>query len=276
MSVGGARPELSIIIPAYNEARRLPESIARLQEYFEKQSILREVIIVDDGSDDSTSAVVRSWMGRWHALRLIQAPHQGKGAAVRAGALAAQGDWIYLADADFSVPIEELARFLEQPPAREDLRIGSREAPGARRYGEPYLRHMMGRIFNLVVRMLLVPGVSDSQCGFKLLRREVALDLFLHQTITGWGFDVELLYIARMRGYSIREVPVPWYYRSGSKVRPARDTITMLRDLLTVRRNALRGRYQRRVVPHPSFAPERQVIDRFEVEAPNSAATLPE
>ncbi len=141
MSAGAPRPELSIIIPAYNEARRLPESIARLQGYLQKQSLLSEVIIVDDGSTDSTSTVVRSWMGRWHALRLIQVPHQGKGAAVRAGALAAQGKWIYLADADFSVPIEEMSRFLEEPPPREDLRIGSREAPGAHRYGEPYFRH---------------------------------------------------------------------------------------------------------------------------------------
>lgn len=276
MSAGAPRPELSIIIPAYNEARRLPESIARLQDYLQKQSLLSEVIVVDDGSTDSTSAVVRSWMGRWHALRLIQAPHQGKGAAVRAGALAAQGAWIYLADADFSVPIEEMSRFLEEPPAREDLRIGSREAPGAHRYGEPYFRHVMGRVFNFVVRALLVPGVSDTQCGFKLLRREVAVDLCLHQTVTGWGFDVELLYIARARGYSIREIPVPWYYRTGSKVRPGRDTFGMLRDLLSIRRNALRGRYQRRVIPHPTYAPEAQVIAGFELEAPNSAASLPD
>ncbi len=276
MSASAPRPDLSIIIPAYNEARRLPESIARLQDYLQKQPFLSEVLIVDDGSTDSTAAVVRSWMGRWHALRLIQAPHQGKGGAVRAGALAAQGAWVYLADADFSVPVEEISRFLEEPPPREDLRIGSREAPGAHRFGEPYFRHVMGRIFNLVVRALVVPGISDTQCGFKLLRREVALDLFLHQTITGWGFDVELLYIAHMRGYRIREIPVPWYYRTGSKVRPARDTIGMLRDLLTIQRNALHGRYQRRVVPHPTFAPESEVIAGFEIEAPNSAASLPD
>ncbi|HEU0027126.1 MAG TPA: glycosyltransferase [Ktedonobacterales bacterium] len=276
MSAGAPRPELSIIIPAYNEARRLPESIARLQGYLQKQPFLSEVLVVDDGSADSTSAVVRSWMGRWHALRLIQTPHQGKGAAVRAGALAAQGAWIYLADADFSVPIEEMSRFLAEPPAREDLRIGSREAPGAHRYGEPYFRHVMGRVFNLVVRALVVPGISDTQCGFKLLRREAALDLFLHQTVPGWTFDVELLYIARMRGYSVREIPVPWYYRTGSKVHPARDTFGMLGDLFAIRRNALRGRYQRRVVPHPSFAPESEVIASFEIEAHNSAASLPD
>ncbi len=276
MSAGAPRPELSIIIPAYNEARRLSESIAQLQSYLQTQRFLSEVIIVDDGSTDSTAAVVRSWMGRWHALRLIRAPHQGKGSAVRAGALAAQGAWIYLADADFSVPVEEISCFLKEPPPREDLRIGSREAPGARRYGEPYFRHVMGRVFNLVVRMLLVPGVSDTQCGFKLLRREVALDLFLHQTIPGWAFDVELLYIARARGYSVREIPVPWYFRTGSKVHPARDTIGMLRDLFAIWRNALRGRYHRRVVPHPTYAPESEVIAGFEIETPHSATSLPD
>lgn len=276
MSAGAPRPELSIIIPAYNEARRLPESIARLQSYLEKQPFLSEVIIVDDGSDDSTAAVTRSWMGRWHALRLITAEHQGKGAAVRAGALAAQGAWLYLADADFSVPIEEIARFLAGPAAREDLRIGSREAPGAQRFGEPYFRHVMGRVFNRVVRMLVVPGIADTQCGFKLIRREVALDLFLHQTIPGWGFDVELLYIARARGYSVREIPVPWYYRSGSKVKPGRDTLGMLRDLFAIRRNAAHGKYQRRVVPHPTFTPEAEIIASFEIDTPNSAASLPE
>lgn len=271
---GAPRPELSVIIPAFNEARRLPESIARLQGYLQKQPFLSEVIVVDDGSDDTTAAVVRSWMGRWHALRLIQAPHRGKGGAVRAGALGAQGAWIYLADADFSTPVEEIARFLAEPPAREDLRIGSREAPGAQCFGEPYLRHMMGRVFNLVVRALVVPGIADTQCGFKLLRREVALDLFLHQTIPGWTFDVELLYIARARGYTIRELPVPWYFRSGSKVHPARDTLTMVRDLFTIRRNAARGRYRRRVLPHPTFAPEADVITGFEIETPNGAATV--
>lgn len=274
MSSVAPRPDLSIIIPAYNEARRLPESIARLQSYLERQPFRSEVIIVDDGSHDSTPSVVRSWMGRWHALRLITGPHQGKGAAVRAGALAAQGEWLYLADADFSCPVEEMARFLQEPPAREDLRIGSREAPGAHRYGEPYFRHIMGRAFNLLVRALAVPGISDTQCGFKLLRHEVALDLFLHQTISGWGFDVELLHVARARGYSIREIPVPWYFRSGSKVRPGRDTVGMLRDLLTIRRNAARGVYERRVLPHPAFGPATEVITGFEIEASNSAASL--
>ena len=256
MSASATRPQLSIVIPAYNEARRLPESFARLHDELQRQDYLTEVIVVDDGSEDSTAAVVRAWMGRWHALRLIETPHAGKGAAVRAGALAAQGAWIVLADADFSMPVQELARFSPSEFPDTDILIASREAPGARRFGEPFYRHVMGRAFNFAVRALLIPGVDDTQCGFKRLRRDVALDLFLHQTISGWGFDVELLYVARLRGYTIRETPVSWYYKSGSKVHPLRDTFSMGRDVVRVWRNARASKYSRRVLPHPTLASE--------------------
>ncbi len=256
MSAGASRPQLSIVIPAYNEARRLPESFARLNDYLQRQPYFTEVIVVDDGSEDSTATVVRAWMGRWNALRLVRIPHTGKGAAVRAGALAAQGEWVFLADADFSMPVQELARFSPGGDNDSDLLIGSREAPGSQRIGEPFYRHLMGRAFNRVVQWSLVPGIRDTQCGFKRLRREVALDLFFHQTITGWAFDVEMLYMARLRGYSIREIPISWYYKSGSKVRPLVDTFAMARDLLTIRRNARTASYIRRILPHPTFASE--------------------
>lgn len=256
MSAGVSRPELSIVIPAFNEARRLPESFARLYDYLQRQPYLAEVIVVDDGSEDFTAAVVRAWMGRWHALRLIQIPHTGKGEAVRAGALAAQGAWIFIADADFSMPVQELASFESAKYPETDVLIGSREAPGAQRIGEPGYRHMMGRAFNFVVQRLLVPGIRDTQCGFKRLRREVALDLFLHQNITGWGFDVELLYMARLRGYSIREIPISWYYKAGSKIHPLRDTWNMARDVFTIYRNSRARGYARRIFPHPAYASE--------------------
>lgn len=256
MSASASRPELSIVIPAYNEARRLPESFARLYDYLQRQPYLTEVILVDDGSNDSTAAVARAWMGRWHALRLVQIPHTGKGAAVRAGALAAQGDWIFIADADFSMPVQELALFAPTEYPTIDVLIGSREAPGAHRIGEPVYRHLMGRVFNLVAQWLLVPGIRDTQCGFKRLRREVALDLFFHQSVTGWSFDVEMLYVARLRGYSIREIPISWYYKAGSKVHPVRDTLTMGRDLIAIWRNARIGAYTRRIYPHPTFGGE--------------------
>lgn len=276
MSASASRPQLSIVIPAYNEARRLPESFARLYDYLQHQPYLAEVIVVDDGSEDSTAAVVRAWMGRWHALRLIEIAHTGKGAAVRAGALAAQGEWLFLADADFSMPVQELALFCPAEAHAPDILIGSREAPGAQRIGEPFYRHLMGRAFNLAVRMSLVPGISDTQCGFKRLRREVALDLFLHQTITGWGFDVELLYVAQLRGYTIREAPVSWYYKSGSKVHPLRDTFSMGRDLMRIWRNARSSTYQRRIVPHPTLASESGAPLSVEMSATGDAASAAE
>ena len=270
MSASAARPQLTIVIPAYNEARRLPESFARLYDFLQKQPYLTEVIVVDDGSDDTTAAVVRAWMGRWHALRLIQIPHTGKGAAVRAGALVAQGDWLFLADADFSMPVQELSLFSPNDFPAADLLIGSREAPGAHRIGEPPYRHLMGRAFNLLVQWSLVRGVRDTQCGFKRLRREVALDLFLHQSITGWGFDVEILYIAQLRGYSIREIPISWYYKAGSKIHPLRDTLAMARDLLSIRRNARTGAYTRRIIPHPTFAGETPIALSLDTHAGGS------
>ena len=271
MSAVASRPQLSIVIPAYNEARRLPESFARLHDFLHRQPYFAEVIVADDGSEDSTAAVVRAWMGRWNALRLVQIAHAGKGAAVRAGALAAQGEWIFLADADFSMPVQELARFVPAADDTTDLLIGSREAPGAQRIGEPVYRHLMGRAFNRIVQWSLVPGIRDTQCGFKRLRREVALDLCFHQTITGWGFDVELLYMARLRGYSIREIPISWYYKSGSKVRPLADTLSMARDLLAIRRNARAASYTRRILPHPTFASETTTLSLD--TGPHGAAT---
>jgi dolichyl-phosphate beta-glucosyltransferase len=162
---------------------------------------------------------------------------------VRAGVLAAQGDYVALADADLSMPIEEFDGFAPELLGPYDVAVGSREAPGAVRYHEPAYRHLMGRVFNGLVRRLLLPGLQDTQCGFKCLRREVAAELCQAQTISGFGFDVELLSIARRRGYVIREVPVSWYYVSGSRVSPIRDTVTMVRDVLRVRANLWRARY---------------------------------
>lgn len=250
-------PDISFIIPAFNEAGRLPDSLSRLRSYVERRGLGCEVLIVDDGSVDSTSTVVEQWAERWPAIRLLQGQHRGKGAAVRAGVLAASGTQVALADADFSMPPEQFDRFSTDALGDYDVAIGSREAAGARRYDEPAYRHIMGRVFNALVRTLLLPGIQDSQCGFKCLRREVAVDLCSNQTIAGWGFDVELLYIARLRGYRVLEVPVSWYYVRGSRVRPVRDTLTMVRDVLAIRINGIVHRYDHRLesgekVPSPA------------------------
>lgn len=234
---------LSIVIPAYNEALRLPASLRRLKSYLDGKPPGAEVIVVDDGSSDGTEDVVKEWMCDWPVLRLVRGPHRGKGGAIRAGALAAQGQYIALADADFSMPPEEFDHFSVDALGDYDVAIASREGEGAHRYDEPPHRYVMSRVFNTLTRTLLVPGIRDTQCGFKSLRREVALDLFAHQTIEGWGFDVELLHIAGLRGYRIREVPVTWYYMPGSRVHPVRDALKMTGEVLSVHANSRHGIY---------------------------------
>jgi dolichyl-phosphate beta-glucosyltransferase len=234
---------LSIILPAYNEAQRLRESLRQIRAWLATRPDAAEVIVVDDGSTDATAAIVRETMSDWPSLRLHSALHAGKGAAVRAGTFLARGRLIAFADCDLSMPIGELGRLYDMAQDSEGVVIASREAPGARRYGEPWYRHTMGRVFNRLVQLLLLPGIEDTQCGFKCMPREIALALCSRQTISGWGFDAELLVIARRHGFAIHEVPIPWYYMANSRVRLARDTISMAREVLAIRANVRAGKY---------------------------------
>jgi glycosyltransferase involved in cell wall biosynthesis len=237
-------PLLSMIIPAHNEEQRLPGSLEKIVAFLEEQDYEAEVIVVENASQDNTAGVVEEFMARYPFISLIEEERRGKGLAVKLGIMAARGEYLFICDTDLSMPIEEVAKFL--PPALEDyydVAIASREVEGARRYGEPAYRHLMGRVFNLLVRLLAVPGFQDTQCGFKCFRREVARDIFPYQTMDGWGFDVEVLFIARKRGYRIVEVPINWYYMANSRVSPIRDTISMVRELLAVRLNDWRGMY---------------------------------
>jgi glycosyltransferase involved in cell wall biosynthesis len=231
------------VIPAYNEARRLPGSLEQILAYLDRQPFSAEVIVVDDGSDDDTVAVVERFQTKHPDVRLIRNPHRGKGGAVQTGMLAAQGSYRFLCDADLSMPIRELAKFL--PPALNgyDIAIGSREATGARRVAEPGYRHLMGRVFNWVVKVFAVHGFEDTQAGFKCFTAEAAQNVFARQTMDGFGFDVEVLFIAQKRGYDIVEVPIEWHYKASSRVDPVRDTMRMFRDVLRVRLNDLRGLY---------------------------------
>ena len=239
---GERAPWLSVVIPAYNEEGRLPGTLAHVLAYLEGQGLTFEILAVDDGSTDRTVEVVKQLAGRDERIRVIREGHRGKGAAVRAGALAAAGQRIVFCDADLSNPVEELtrlpARLVEAPVV-----IASREGHGANRVDEPFYRHLMGRVFNFVVRSLAVPGVHDTQCGLKAFTREAARELFSRQTIEGFGFDVELLFLARKHGYRVLEIPVTWRHVPASRVDPLRDTLRMFTDVLRVRWNELLRKY---------------------------------
>ena len=250
-----AEPSLSLIVPAYNEAARIDATIRAAVAWLSAQSFATELIVVDDGSDDATADLAERALADLRCGRLIQIGHGGKAAAVRAGMLAASNDQIAFTDADLATPLPYLAELRAALAAGCDIAIGSREGTGARRFGEPIYRHLMGRVFNWLVRLLLIPDVHDTQCGFKLFRAEVARELLLwsrlyrgaKQSVSGprvTAFDVELLTIARLNGYRICPVAVVWRYGAGSKVRPARDTWHNVRDVLDVWIAVKRGLYR--------------------------------
>jgi len=239
------RPGLSIVIPAFNEERRLPHTLADLKRYQAQSTRDMEIIVVDDGSWDGTVALVEREAEAFPGLRVLPRPHRGKGAAIRAGMLEARHPYLILCDADLSMPVEELDRFVAVLDSGCQVAVGSREAPGSKRYHEPRLRHIMGRIFNLLVQILVIRGLSDTQCGFKGFQREVARDLFAHQRLDGFSFDAEILFLARKRRYRLQEVPVTWYFDADSRVRAGSDTLNMTKDLLRIRLFALRGDYRK-------------------------------
>ena len=237
-----ANPFLSIIIPAHNEERRLPQTLEQVIAFIQKQPFESEVIVVENASRDQTLRVAQDFAARHPLIRVIHEEKPGKGRAVQKGMLAATGSYRFFADADFSMPVDEIIRFLP-PNVDAPIVIASREAPGAVRYDEPSYRHITGRIFNSLIRLLVLHDLDDTQCGFKMFRAEIAEELFPCQTLMGWSFDVELLYIARRRGYSIVEIGVPWYFNPESKVNVLRDSWRMFVDLLTIRRNGRAGTY---------------------------------
>ncbi|MEX1248821.1 MAG: dolichyl-phosphate beta-glucosyltransferase [Anaerolineales bacterium] len=237
-------PFLSLIIPAYNEEQRLPDTLNRVRNFIQAQSYTGEVLVIENGSQDLTFEVAEEFCKGHPGFSVQRAPGRGKGLAVRQGMLAAVGQHRMMIDADLSMPVDQISRFLP-PQQGADVMIASREAPGAVRYNEPGYRHLGGRAINTIIRLMALPGLQDTQCGFKSFRAEVAQDLFAKQTIMGWAFDVEVLYIARLRGYSIVELPIPWYYSPQSHLRPVHDALHIFLDLLHIRNNARRGLYAR-------------------------------
>jgi glycosyltransferase involved in cell wall biosynthesis len=240
-------PFLSLIIPAHNEEQRLPTALQAIAAFLKEQSYSCEVLVIENGSTDSTYPVACSYIPSMPYLKVFKEEGRGKGLAVRRGMLAATGEYRFYCDVDFSMPVEEVNHFI--PPALPDMdiAIASREARGAVRYNEPVYRHLMGRVFNSMVRWMALPRLQDTQCGFKCFRAAVAEEIFSRQTMDGWSFDVEVLFIARRWGYRIVEVPIPWYYDSKSQVRAVADSWNMALSLIDMRRKARQGLYDRPV-----------------------------
>jgi len=262
-----SQPFLTIIIPAYNREKQILTTCETVVTYLRKQEYSAEILIVDDGSSDKTRQVVRSFIDQHNPpplFHLIEADHRGKGHAVRIGMLTADSKYVLFADADLGTPIPEVGKMIGSLEAGHDIAIGTREGIGSSRKGEPYLRHVIGRAFNLLVRMLLGLQFQDTQCGFKGFRREVAHDLFSRAQLYGenakplkgkarTGFDVEVLYLAVQAGYRIEEIPVRWRYQAASKANLLVDPVRMLRDVLKVRWMAGRGVY---APPQPQDTPD--------------------
>lgn len=239
---------LSVVVPAFNEARRLPATLASVTAYLDGRGRPYELIVVDDGSRDATAEVAtRTLSALGERGRLLRLPaNRGKGAAVRAGVEAARGERVLMTDADLSTPIEELDALERACASGADVAIGSRALDRSlitRR--QPLLREWSGRLFNLVVQLFALPGIQDSQCGFKLFRGETAHDVFGRARSDGFGFDVEVLAIAKHLGYRIAEVPVRWRNDDDSRLSLARGTAAFL-EPLRVRLGLWLGRYGRR------------------------------
>ena len=230
---------LTIILPAFNEAKRLPKTLEQVLTFLKEQPYQSEILVVENASKDNTFQVAEEFARQYSTdalpIKVLRESQQGKGAAVKKGVLAAKGEYHFMCDADLSMPVSEINRFF--PPSLEgfEISIASREAPGAVRYNEPFYRHLVGRVFNTLIRLLALPGLNDTQCGFKCFRAPIARELFNKMRIRGWSFDVEILYLAQLRGYRIVEIPIPWYYNPDSHISVIKDSLQMGLDILKIR-----------------------------------------
>lgn len=248
--------DFSIVIPAYNEADKITTSLTQVVNFMRTYKPNFEVIVSDDGSTDATAQLVLEYQKNNPEVVLLKNLHKGKGPTVWSGMHKAQGNFIYMADADLSSPISELKKLVVWATDQNfDVVLASREGIGSQRVDEPLVRHLMGRIFNMFVQLLAVPGINDTQCGFKLFKGAVAHEVFerlqiYNATTVGelktaylGAWDVEVLYLARKLGYTIKEVPVKWTYVKTNRLSHVRDSIRMLRDVIKIRLNDICGKY---------------------------------
>jgi glycosyltransferase involved in cell wall biosynthesis len=240
-----ATPQLSIVIPAYNESARIERTVERVLSCVEAQGWDAEVLVVDDGSTDQTADIVQHWMERYPRLHLIKNDgNRGKGYSVRNGLLQASGEIVMFTDADLSAPMEEAERLFAAIEQGADVAIGSRWLEKARQtIHQPLYRRFFGRCFNWVTRTVMGLPFKDTQCGFKAFRRSAAQVIFRLQRIERWGFDPEILFIARKLGYDIREVPVTWGHDERSRMSYLKDGMKMLEEMAVIRGNSIAGRY---------------------------------
>jgi dolichyl-phosphate beta-glucosyltransferase len=245
MSVEKTSVVISLIIPAYNEERRIGKSLEQIFQFCNAQALPYEIIVVDDGSVDGTVPLIRERFGGHSQLRITRQPARaGKGAALQRGMLEGRGDYIFFTDADLSVPIATLPALLTELRQGFDIAIGSRRAPGAKiEVHQPFLRESMGRVFTLLSNRVLGMRYRDVTCGFKGFRSEAARELFSRQRLHNWSFDSEILFIARLKGYRVAEIPVSWRNDEGTKVRLWKDVATSFLGLLQIRVNQVMGRY---------------------------------
>lgn len=235
----------SIVLPAYNECTRIAATLEKISAHAAQRGWNVEIIVVNDGSSDGTAAIVQAQAARCPSVRLIENPgNRGKGFSVRNGMLHAHGDILLFSDADLSSPIAEADKLFAAIADGADIAIGSRwlnvELQTKR---QPLYRQLFGRIYNLALRLLLGLPFKDTQCGFKAFNRRAAQALFPMQRIERWGFDPELLYLAKKFGFTVVEVPVEWAHREGTRINPLVDGLHMLIEILRIRRNALLGKY---------------------------------
>jgi glycosyltransferase involved in cell wall biosynthesis len=242
-------PQYSIVIPAYNESARIPATLQSVVACIHQHGWSAEVIVVNDGSRDSTAEVVRAFAAHAPEVRLVQNPgNRGKGYSVRNGILQARGEVVMFTDSDLSAPIEEAPRLFAAIAAGADIAIGSRWLETDRQtIRQPLYRQFFGRCFNAVTRAVMNLPFADTQCGFKAFTRHAAQTVFQLQTIERWGFDPEMLFIAIKRGFRIVEVPVSWGHDERSRMSYLKDGIKMLEELVTIRWNAFRGLYGKQV-----------------------------
>jgi len=238
-------PTYSIVIPAYNESARLPATLAKVLAYVHAQGWDAEVIVVNDGSRDNTADIVREFAAKDPALRLVENPgNRGKGYSVRNGMLSARGRVVLFSDADLSSPIEEAPKLFQALEQGADIAIGSRWLRAeTQTQRQPLYRQVFGRVFNLMLRLTLGLNYKDTQCGFKAFKQRPAQTVFPLQRIDRWGFDPEILFLARKFGFKVQEVSVAWGHSGGTRINPLTDGTRMFLEMLRIRWYALTGKY---------------------------------